>query len=117
MNESGKIAQYRKKPRTVDAVQWQGDNLNEVQSLAGVMSNMDGDVSTERFLPPGALDVDGERIWNNNNAHVWLEAGFRWSAVQIGQWVLRDSSGLSIHGDSKFSNFFELADNANNQDA
>lgn len=106
------VKSYGKKQNDVQAVRWLGSNLGEVQALAGIMSNMDGDVSTQRFLPPGAVDDDGERIWNNNNAHMWCEEFYEWSAVPVGWWVVKDARGLTAYNDRMFTGLHEEATNA-----
>lgn len=85
---------YRRKPTVVEAIQWDGHNLADVQKFVGIMSNMDGDASTVRFLGPRALDDDGERIWINPAARLWVEANESWVLVPIGQWVLKDDAGF-----------------------
>ena len=85
---------YRRRPTIAEAMQWTGDNLADVQAFVGIMANMDGDVATVRFLEPEARDVDGERIWNNGSAHLWVEANHKWVPVPRGQWVIKDSAGF-----------------------
>lgn len=84
---------YRKRPLEVEAVQWLGD-LEEMQAFTGIMQNMDGDANTPRFLPASAIDVDGERIWSEPHAHLWVEANLTWVPLPVGQWVLKDSAGF-----------------------
>lgn len=106
------VKSYRKRQNEVQAVQWLGSNIGQLQEFAGIMSNMDGDVATERFLPPGALDVDGERIWNSNKAHMWCEEFYEWSAVPVGWWVVKDARGLRAYNDRMFTGLYEEAANA-----
>lgn len=88
------VKKYRKKPIDVEAIKWTGSNLAEVQQFVGVMQNMDGDVSTVRFLEQKSRNDDGERIWNNPSAHLWVEANLAWVPVPVGQWVLKDRAGF-----------------------
>lgn len=55
-----------------------GKNLGTMQVFTGRMENMDGDVSTQRFLPPKAKDDGGEPIWSDGLAHLWVEANKTW---------------------------------------
>jgi hypothetical protein len=70
-----------------DRIQWTGDNLAEVQAFVGVMENMDGDVSTVRFLEPEALNYAGERIWEDSRPRLWIEEIKRWVPVDVGEWI------------------------------
>lgn len=78
-------------------IQWTGDNLADVQAFVGIMENMDGDVRTARFLEPEALDEDGDRIWEDPRARLWVEEVTHWVPVDIGDWIVR-RSGVGMFG-------------------
>lgn len=77
-------------------IEWTGDNLHSVQAFVGVMGNMDGDVSIPRFLPPQALDEDGDRIWDDPRARLWVEGLHRWVPVNVGDRIRKASDGLAF---------------------
>lgn len=85
---------YRKKPVEVEAIQWGGGNLSEVREFVGVMENMDGDASTCRFTAPFERDDDGEVMWFDGLARLWVEANTSWLPIEVGEWIIRDSRGL-----------------------
>ncbi|QGZ16698.1 hypothetical protein PBI_DEWDROP_50 [Microbacterium phage Dewdrop] len=103
-------AAYQKLPVVVHAVQWQGDNLEVVQQFVGIMTNMDGDASTVRFEPPGAVDDEGEVIWDDGLAHLWVEANLAWLPIELGEWILKDRLGFYPCKDEMFQTTYREAD-------
>jgi hypothetical protein len=88
------VKRYRKKPVVIEAVQWAGGNLAEVQEFVGIMQNMDGDASTVRFFAPFERDDDGEVMHADGLARLWVEANTTWLPVEVGEWILKDSRGF-----------------------
>jgi len=73
---------YRKRPVTVEAIQWQGDNLEAVQAFTSTM-RFDGDSSNFR-----APKRDGRP------AHLYVHANQTWLPIEVGEWILRDAAGF-----------------------
>lgn len=70
---------YRKRPVAVQAVQWRGDNAQEVQDLAG-----------DLFQPLlGTMSVNGTEF----TARVYDVLHAEWIKVSTGQWIVRGTRG------------------------
>lgn len=65
---------YRKKPITVDTIEWTGKNIDAVQAFVG----LNADCTQFEFI----LDTDGTGI-------VWAEHEQCWVAVPIGHRIVR----------------------------
>lgn len=86
---------YRSKPSEVDAVQWTGTNLKEVQAFA-----------------PGVVrqEFTGDGVW-----HLEMRAGADgaqgWVEVPVGHWLVRQPDDLTDHWpveDSYFQRKYEV---------
>lgn len=66
-------AVYRKRPVTIEAVQWTGKNKQELIDWTG---------GSEGFT-----DATGV-------AELWVEANNAWLPLEVGEWVLKDSLGF-----------------------
>lgn len=97
---------YRQKPVVVEAIQWTGDNVRAVKAFVGRMENMDGDVSTSRFIAPFAVDDEGVALFRNSDAHVLIEADRAWVPVARDSWIIRDL-GLSVRLPDDFAASYE----------
>lgn len=93
---------YRKRPVPVRAIQWTGNNAGAVSDFVGIMANMDGDVSTCRFLLPEAIDSEGEALYHDGLARLWVEANSSWLPIEVGEWILRDRIGFYPCKDRQF---------------
>jgi hypothetical protein len=76
------MPRFRKKPVEVEAVQWTGDNADEIKAFVGVRDN--GEC---RFLTPD--EITG--AWTE--AHVYDELHDTWVTVYTGQWVIKGVKG------------------------
>jgi hypothetical protein len=89
--------QFRQRLDRVEAVQWTGDNEDEVIALAG----------------PGnfnALDEDDRANCDNPDWTAQLHEGEHstWAGVYTGTWIVRDSKGrLSAYSPEAFSDMYE----------
>lgn len=75
-------ATFRKKPITVEAVQWTGDNVDEIKAFVGFRDN-----GESRFLLPE--EITG--VWEH--PHVYDELHTTWVTVYPGQWVIKGVKG------------------------
>ncbi|MEU9887940.1 hypothetical protein [Sphaerisporangium sp. NPDC051011] len=73
---------FRKKPVTVEAVQWTGANTEAVKAFVGQR-----DTGECRFLLPE--EITG--VWED--AHVYDELHNTWVTVYVGQWVVKGVKG------------------------
>ncbi len=73
---------FRKRPVEVEAVQWTGDNADEVKAFVGLRDN-----GESRFLLPS--EITG--VWED--AHVYDELHDTWVTVYVGQWVVKGVRG------------------------
>lgn len=90
---------YVKRPVEIMAMQWTGENYQDVLKWVGWMQNMDGDVRSPRFAAPDARyedDVDGpgELIHDDGLARLWVEANHAWLPIEVGEWILQDRLGF-----------------------
>jgi hypothetical protein len=83
------IRRYRTRPSEVAAAQWDGNNLTEMDDLAGARF---------AYRPvPGAKDI----------AFIAVSAT-SWVSLGKDQWVVRDRAGaLYVHTPAEFTNLYE----------
>jgi hypothetical protein len=72
--------QFRKKPVVVTAVQFTGDNVNEIHALTG---------------PPnfGLVDAEDREADPDITAEVFDHLHSTWVGVKTGQWIIRGVQG------------------------
>lgn len=85
---------YRKKPVTVEAIQWTGDNFEELRKFVG----------TFRVL---AFDEPGVIVAENSETHLWVEANQQWLPIVVSEWVLKDKLGYYPCKDEMFQHSYE----------
>ncbi|MGW4406535.1 hypothetical protein ACWEJ6_21075 [Nonomuraea sp. NPDC004702] len=76
------MPRFRKKPVEITAVQWTGENAQEIKTFVGVRDN-----GESRFLTPD--EITG--VWEH--AHVYDELHDTWVTVYPGQWVIKGVKG------------------------
>lgn len=88
--------QYRSLPVTIEAVQWDSDNLNEV--LAFVVTH------SPAWAGKGFRDATGIR-----EAALWVEKSSAWCSVPVGDWIVaeRDGTGVYPCADTEFQTRYE----------
>lgn len=89
------------KSRVIDiqAVQWTGDNPNEIKSFVGNIST-----GESGFLLPD--EITGELV-KQYSGLLWIEANTNWSGIETGEWVLHDSEGFYPCKDDIFKKKYE----------
>lgn len=75
------MALFRKKPVIVEAIQWTGDNSDEVHTFAG----------GEFYV----LDDEDRKCADDpeHTASLFVAANSTWVGMRTGEWVLRDTAG------------------------
>jgi hypothetical protein len=82
---------FRRLSSELEAIQWKGDNLDEMREFCGVRSGINDRVSPFVFNPIGTYlpvvdsDVEGE---------LWLECAQHIVPVPVGDWVVKDDRGF-----------------------
>lgn len=76
------VLRYRKRPITVEAKQWTGDNLEELWDWIGA----DGLY--------GPLPIGDPLRPFGQPARLYVAANDAWLDLEIGEWIIRDSKGF-----------------------
>lgn len=83
-----KPVSIRKKPVTIEAIRWTGDNLEAVQAFVGKARDCP---SHERARDNNGFDV--HHVDAGIEGAVWDYLHKTWVKVYVGQWVLRGLQG------------------------
>lgn len=78
-------SRWRKKPVVIEAIQWTGDNDDEVEDVAGIRAD-NGDPVFIRI---------GSR--HTRAAVLWTEKSKRYCQVQPGSWIIAESDGEGFY--------------------
>jgi hypothetical protein len=73
-DEAVTVKSYRKKPVVIEAIQWTGDNLDEIW-----------DWTTAEFVY-GPTEVNPLRLY--------VAANDAWLDLEVGEWIIKDSAGF-----------------------
>lgn len=84
---------YVKQPVVIEAMQWTGDNIQELWDWVGA-GNLYGPVPEEH---------DGEMTRAATPAKLWVAANGAWLDLEIGEWIIRDKLGFYPCKDSVFA--------------
>jgi hypothetical protein len=84
------VQKFRKKLIEIEALQWTGANLAEVQEFVGHMQNMDGDMDSSCFYGPEAYNDGRLNVFPDDCAHLWVEANTKWLPIRVGEWIAAD---------------------------
>jgi len=82
------VARYRSKPVEVDAVQWTGDNADEVRAFV-----REHDPASDQLRGTGGFDTWAGRT----NAAVWVRASNAWCDVHVGSYVMAERNGPGVY--------------------
>lgn len=98
---------YRKRPVEIEALQFTGDNWEEMQEFCGTHRDTDptNEVPIETFTPAGTnlLPIDG----NLNKAELWVQANESWLPIEPGEWVIHDQLGFYPCKDKQFRETYD----------
>lgn len=78
----------------IEAVQWTGKNLEEVEDFVGKTPQ-----GYKGFFIEGEDDREGGVLW--------IQANTNWSGIEIGEWILHDSRGFYPCKDDIFKKKYE----------
>jgi hypothetical protein len=81
------MGQFRKNPVEIEAVQFTGDNVEEIQEFCGTFQWEDAPGVNVFHLYQGGAEVNG------NVAEVWDKLHDTWVGVKRGQWIIRGLKG------------------------
>ncbi|WP_032368552.1 hypothetical protein [Rhodococcoides fascians] len=95
--------EYRKKPIVVEAIQWKGDNYDDVVDFATRAADGFGaNAIVELFIEPdsdlaeeqlGALHARRLREQGSTGA-IFVDANCEWLGIDTGEWIIRDHNGF-----------------------
>lgn len=87
---------YRKRPVEIEALQWTGDNLAQMQAFVGVRTDSHALENEQGF------DVfrAGPRLY--------VAANEAWLPIDVSEWVAKDRLGFYPIKDSMFHESYEL---------
>lgn len=96
------VATYRKRPVTVEALQWTGENLEEMQEWTGAGA-------TSFYL----IEEEDKPYLDNpeNTADLWVAANGYYIGICDGEWVLKDELGFYPCKDEMFKKVYERVEN------
>lgn len=86
---------YRKKPVTVEAVQWTGGNFVECNTFVGEFQTADG------------ITESGIRFGTEDQMRIWVAANKEWLDLEVGEWILKDLLGFYPCKDEMFQHSYE----------
>lgn len=89
---------YRKKPVTVEAIQWKGGNFREIVEYVG------------SFVAEDGIEEPGVRTGIYAQPRIWVAANREWLDIEIGEWVLKDKLGFYPCKDEMFQHSYELVE-------
>lgn len=74
--------QFRKKPIVIEAMQWTGDNINDLWDWVG---------ADELY---GPLSVGDPLAPNGRPVRLYVAANDAWLELEVGEWIIRDGRGF-----------------------
>jgi hypothetical protein len=100
---------YRKKPLTVEAMQWTGDNFDEITLFCGFRRTADGH-EMNAFNPIATFLMPDESADPKQTAELWVEANKGLLPLVDGEWVIKDSLGFYPCQADKFAETYDEVD-------
>lgn len=73
-----------------EAVQWTGDNLDEVRKFTGIRPDPHDTSEVQRFNPIGTYLVPSA-LEENATAEIWTDSTRMWRTVRTGEWIVLDN--------------------------
>jgi hypothetical protein len=92
---------YRKRPVTIEALQWTGDNVEAIQQWVGCQEGI------YLFLPECGHDMSGT---DNTKPVLYVAANDAWLNVEIGEWIAKDRHGFYPIKDDVFLESYDKAE-------
>lgn len=82
---------YTSRPVSITAIQWTGENLDDVKAWVG-------DDKLDHWVSGAALTL-------------WVEANTTWLPLEAGEWIIKDELGFYPCKDSVFQRKYQKAEN------
>lgn len=99
------MGRVRTKPVETDALQWTGDNLEEMREFCGSRLGTDEAFPMPVFTPIGTyLPV---YLNPNMTAELWMESIHSRMPIETGTWVVREGLGFKNISEEEFTNQYE----------
>lgn len=110
------VQTYRKKPVTIEAVQWTGNNVEELYGWAVRVAEGPINAIVECFRTfddDGIYDAIREDklyalVTKGCTAALWVDANSEWLGIVIGEWVAKDRHGFYPIKDDMFRESYDL---------
>lgn len=104
-----KPGKYTKLPATIEAIQFDGLNWDEVQKFVGVRVADGHRITCFNILGTYLLVADD--IGLQYVAELWVEANHGWLPINLGEWILKDEAGFYPCKDHIFKNSYRPVEN------
>lgn len=103
------VKTYRRKPTTIEAVRWTGDNAAELRSWAVMPDGVPCFVSMDEEDAETTLGAEVfERFGDSGTtAALWVAANTQWLPIADGEWVAKDKIGFYPIKDEVFIETYE----------
>jgi len=88
-------SKYRKKPGTVEAMQWTGKNFDDLYSWLGKFNIMGID-------KPDSASDSNKSSW----IQVWQDAKL-WVTLIVGEWIVKNPNSLEVVGETIFETLYD----------
>jgi hypothetical protein len=96
---------YQKKPTTIEALQWTGDNLEEMREFCGIRLTRDN-YAIQVFNPLGTYLPATPDQTTSFTSELWVAANGGILAIETGEWVAKDDLGYYPIKDGHFQQLY-----------
>lgn len=100
--------QFQVKPRTIEAQQWDGHNLDVMRLFCGLRTNQSTGASEQCFNKLGREAHILEYQHRGAEAEVWCAEQKLWLPVWNGDWVVKDEDGLIPVKRNRFGDLYQF---------
>lgn len=99
------MPKFKKKPLVIEAVQFTGDNVDELQRFCGFHKDSSGQHEMNTFNKLGTYLLD--YMHPDALGELWVAANRQWLPIVKGEWVIKDSLGFYPCRDGKFQETYD----------
>ena len=100
------MPRFKRTPTEVEALQWLGTNLEEMQAFCGQRLTRD-DYHVEVFNPIGTYLLRPLDSYTDFTGELWVAANGTNHAVETGAWVVKGDGGFYVMKGGQFQRTFE----------
>ncbi len=97
------VQTYVSVPTEIEAIQWAGDNLEEVQEFVGSPTEF-----VSGFSPPGHDWAGISEEDRRTKPALWVAANDAWLPIDLNEWIAKDSHGFYPIKDDVFARKYRL---------